>query len=178
MTINLKIYSILSAVISSIGLSLCESQCMAQVNNSTVKNFEIEKFVGKWYELARYDHFFERGMTNVTADYTLLDDGKIRVVNSGIKNGQKKEIVGKAKYPDPQKHPGTLAVSFFLWFYSDYYVMYVDKDYKHVIIGSSSDKYLWIMSRTPSVSDAEFDTLLQIVKSRGYDISNLIIDRQ
>ena len=56
--------------------------------------------------------------------------------------------------------------------------MYVDKDYKHVIIGSSSDKYLWIMSRTPSVSDAEFDTLLQIVKNRGYDISNLIIDRQ
>lgn len=178
MTINLKFYSILSAVISSIGLSLCESQCMAQVNNSTVKNFEIEKFVGKWYELARYDHFFELGMTNVTADYTLLDDGKIRVVNSGIKNGRKKEIVGKAKYPDPQKHPGKLAVSFFLWFYSDYYVMYVDKDYKHVIIGSSSDKYLWIMSRTPSVSDAEFDTLLQIVKSRGYDISNLIIDRQ
>ena len=101
MTINLKFYSILSAVISSIGLSLCESQCMAQVNNSTVKNFEIEKFVGKWYELARYDHFFERGMTNVTADYTLLDDGKIRVVNSGIKNGRKKEIVGKAKYPEP-----------------------------------------------------------------------------
>ena len=94
MTINLKFYSILSAVISSIGLSLCESQCMAQVNNYTVKNFEIEKFVGKWYELARYDHFFERGMTNVTADYTLLDDGKIRVVNSGIKNGRKKEIVG------------------------------------------------------------------------------------
>ena len=100
------------------------------------------------------------------------------IIHGYGKNGKKKEIVGKAKYPDPQKHPGKLAVSFFLWFYSDYYVMYVDKDYKHVIIGSSSDKYLWIMSRTPSVSDAEFDTLLQIVKSRGYDISNLIIDRQ
>lgn len=178
MKVNLKFYSILSAVISSIGLSMCESQCMTQVNNSTVKNFEIEKFVGKWYELARYDHFFERDMTNVTADYTLLEDGKIRVVNSGIKNGRKKEIVGKAKYPDPQKHPGKLAVSFFLWFYSDYYVLYVDDDYRHIIIGSSSDKYLWIMSRTPSISNAEFDTLLQIVKNRGYDTSKLIIDRQ
>lgn len=178
MKINLKFYSILSAIIGSIGFSLCESQCVAKVNNSTVTNFEIEKFVGKWYELARYNHFFERGMTNVTADYTLLENGKIRVVNCGIKNGQKKEIVGKAKYPDPQKNPGKLAVSFFLWFYADYYVLYVDADYNKMIIGSSSDKYLWIMSRTPSISNAEFDTLLQIAKSRGYDISNLIIDRQ
>lgn len=178
MKINLKFYSILSAIVGSIGLSLCESQCVAQVNNSTVNNFEIEKFVGKWYELARYDHFFEKGLTDVTADYSLLKDGKIRVVNRGIKNGRLKEIVGKAKYPDPQKHPGKLAVSFFLWFYSDYYVMYVDDDYLHTIITSSSDKYLWIMSRTPTVSDAEFNALLQIVKDRGYDTSKLIIDRQ
>lgn len=174
MTNNVKFYSVLSVVIGTLGISLDQSQCNAQTDNSTVNALEINRFMGKWYEIARYDHFFEKGMTNVSAEYSMLDDGKIRVINRGIKNGKNKVITGKVKYPDPMKDPGKLKVSFFLWFYSDYYVMYVDSDYEQALIGSSSDKYLWILSRTPQISESKSDFLIQILKRRGYDTSKLI----
>jgi lipocalin len=99
--------------------SSCQSYSSIKIDNSTVKELDIPRFMGKWYEIARYEHFFEKGMTHVTADYTLLDNGKIRVENKGIKNGEPKTITGKAKQPNPKKFPGRLKVSFFLWFYSD-----------------------------------------------------------
>lgn len=84
-------------------------------------------------------------MNRVTATYTLLDNGRIEVLNAGYKDGKYKEIKGKAKQPDAAD-PGKLKVSFFLWFYADYYVLDIDPDYRYVLVGSSSDKYLWIMS--------------------------------
>ena len=84
---------------------LAHSSCLAgtpkEVNNSTVSQLDIPQFMGKWFEIARYDHSFERGMTNVSAEYYLLDDGKIEVINRGFKNGEPKRIVGKAKQPHP-----------------------------------------------------------------------------
>lgn len=175
---NMKtIWKTLSVYLLLSGLTLClssQSKCYAQIDNSTVKQLDIHKFMGKWYEIARYEHRFEKGMTHVTADYSLMPDGKIQVVNKGMKNGKWKEITGKAKQPDPKEFPGRLKVSFFLWFYSDYYVLYLSEDYRYAIIGSSSDKYLWVLSRTPQVPNSMMKHLMGIIHQRNYDMSRLV----
>ena len=168
-------FPIIAALIAH---SSCYSSGHIDINTSTVKKLDIPRFMGKWYEIARYEHTFEKGMTHVTAEYSLKPDGKIRVVNKGIKNGKAKEIVGKAKQPDPVEYPGRLKVSFFLWFYSDYYVLEMDNDYQYAIIGSSSDKYLWILSRTPELPKVTLDKLLANIKQRGYDLTKLIFVEQ
>lgn len=155
----------------------CEPSYM-KIDNSTVTQLDVSRFMGKWYEIARYEHYFEKGMEKVTAEYSLLPNGKIRVVNKGVKDGEIKEIVGKAKQPKPERFPGRLKVSFFLWFYNDYYVMEVDKDYQYALIGSSTDDYLWILSRTPKVSEALLASLQQKIMHRGYDLSKLVYVEQ
>lgn len=147
------------------------------VDNSTVKQLDLERFMGRWYEIARYDHRFERGMSHVTATYSLLGDGRIRVVNEGVKDGKHKTARGKGKLPDALQ-PGKLKVAFFLWFYADYYVLDIAPDYSYVLVGSSSDKYLWIMSRTPSLPRPVLDSLLAKLRRRGYDTSKLIFVEQ
>lgn len=154
--------------------SSCRADKDIHINTSTVKQLNIPRFMGKWYEIARYEHSFEKGMTHVTAEYSLMEDGKIKVINRGIKNGKPKEITGKAKQPDPIKYPGRLEVSFFLWFYSDYYIFELDRNYQYAIIGSSSDKYLWILSRSPQLTETTLKRLLQNIKQRGYDLSKLV----
>lgn len=158
--------------------SSCQSYSSMKIDNSTVKELDVPRFMGKWYEIARYDHSFEKGMTHVIAEYTLEENGRIRVVNKGMKEGELKEIVGKGKQPEPEEYPGQLKVSFFLWFYADYYIMELDKDYQYALVGSSSDKYLWILSRTPKMEKVQLDKLLNNLIQRGYDISKLIFVEQ
>ena len=153
-------------------------QAGSTIDNSSVKTIDLARFMGKWYEIARYEHRFEQGMTHVTADYSMLPDGKIQVVNRGLKEGVPKEIIGKAKQPDPKRYPGRLKVSFFLWFYSDYYILEVGKEYQYAVIGSSTDKYLWILSRTPKLPQASLDKILQNLKQRGYDLTRLVMVKQ
>ena len=144
------------------------------MDNSTVSQFDLVKYLGTWYEIARFDHHFERGLNNVMAEYLLRDDGKIDVINSGWKDGDYKVANGKAKQPDPVTDPAHLRVSFFLFFYSDYNVMMLDQDYKTALVGSKSKDYLWILSRTPSVEDDVLDAILKEAERRGYDTSGLI----
>lgn len=165
-------------IASLIAHSPCYSNVHIDINTSTVKKLDIPRFMGKWYEIARYEHSFEKGMTHVTAEYSLKPDGKIQVINKGIKNGKAKEIVGKAKQPNPVEYPGRLKVSFFLWFYADYYILELDNDYQYAIIGSSSDKYLWILSRIPVLPKETLEKLLANIKQRGYDLSKLIFVEQ
>jgi len=150
-------------------------------NNMTdkrvVKQVDFGRYMGKWYEIARYDHKFERNLVGVTATYSMRDDGKIKVVNRGYKgsiDGKLSEVIGKAKIPDPDE-PAKLKVSFFLFFYGDYFILELDKDYQWAIIGSSSDKYLWILSRTPEMDETLYNQLLYNLTKRGYDVSKLII---
>lgn len=143
-------------------------------DNTVVPSFDLGSYLGTWYEIARYDHRFERGMDNVTAEYLLRDDGKIDVINSGWKNGKMRTAHGKAKQPDPTGEPARLRVSFFLFFYSDYRVLMIDDDYSVVLIGSSAPGYLWILSRTPSVDGAVLEKVLSEARRRGYDTSKLI----
>ena len=165
---------ILIVICTLVGMGGCRSNSDgAVIDNRTVQTFDVARFMGKWYEIARYDHRFEEGMTRVSATYTLLDDGRIEVLNSGYKNGKYKEIKGKAKQPNPAD-PGKLKVSFFLWFYSDYYVLILDPNYRYVVIGSSSDKYLWIMSRNPDLAEDVIRDLLDQLRERGYDTAKLV----
>ena len=148
--------------------------CSKDFDNSTVDTFDLSRYLGEWYEIARYNHSFERGMDNTMAEYILQDDGKVFVLNTGWKDGKFKVAEGQAKYKDPEGNPGALKVSFFLFFYSEYNVMMVDENYQISLVGSKSDNYLWILSRTPVPDQDLLRMVLDEAEARGYDTSKLI----
>ena len=150
------------------------SSCSKDFDNSTVTQFDLSRYLGVWYEVARYNHSFEKGMDNTMAEYILQDDGKVFVLNTGWKNGKFEVAEGKAKYKDPEGKPGALKVSFFLFFYSEYNVMMVDENYQISLVGSKSDNYLWILSRTPVPDPDLLQMVLAEAEARGYDTSKLI----
>jgi len=157
------------------------SNSKIMVNNKTVNTLDIDKFLGTWYEVARFPHSFEKDLVGVTATYSMREDGKIKVLNEGYKftlDGEHKSATGKAKIIDPE-NPAHLRVSFFWIFYSDYLVMELDNEnYQWAVIGSSSPKYLWILSRTPQMEQKVLDNLKSKIKTRGYNIDNLILVEQ
>ncbi len=148
--------------------------CTKDFDNSTVDSFDLSRYLGEWYEIARFDHSFERGMDNTMAQYILQDDGKVIVLNTGWENGKFKLAEGKAKYKDPEGDPGHLRVSFFLFFYSDYNIMMVDENYQISLVGSKAKNYLWILSRTPVPDPDLLQMVLEEAENRGYDVSKLI----
>jgi lipocalin len=175
-----KSLGIFLIVINFIAIGISFVSCKTQktmIDKTVVKELNIQKYLGTWYEIARYNHSFERGLVGVTANYSLRDDGKIKVLNSGYKKsleGKFSQAIGKAKIPDPINNPAKLKVSFFLFFYGDYYVLELDKEYQWALIGSSWDKYLWILSRKPQIENALYNELLHKLQNRGYDVSKLI----
>ena len=162
-----------------IAICMMALSCKAQdtINTTTVGSVDVKRYMGRWYELARYDHKFERDLEYCQAQYTLQPDGKIRVENSGIdsKSGKHKITVGKAKLGDV---PGQLRVSFFLFFYSDYNILALGDNYEWALVGSKSPKYLWILAREPKLPQSVMDDILAIAQKRGYDTSKLIIVKQ
>ena len=148
---------------------------LQKVNNKTIDSLDLNRFLGEWYEIARFDHCFESGMENNKAVYTMGEDGIVSVKNSGVKNGNLKEVSGIAKTTD---NPGLLRVSFFKPFYADYRVLYLDADYQYALVGSASSDYLWILSRTPQLEYSAKEILLSEAVSRGYDINNFIWVKQ
>ena len=168
--------AVVSVFLTIVSVTGCQSKTPEDMDFSTVQELDLERYMGKWYEIARFDHRFERNLVGVTATYSLRDDGKITVINAGYKNtldGKFKKTKGKAKQPDPDE-PGKLKVSFFLFFYADYYILELDEEYQWALIGSSSDKYLWILSRTPQISQETLDKILSKARERGYDTNRLI----
>jgi len=168
--------------ISLILLTPLVSSCNAKsekkvLNMETVKNVDLQRYVGKWYEIARFDHSFEKNLVGVTATYSFRDDGKIKVLNEGYKftlDGKHSKATGKAKVPD-LKEPGKLKVSFFWFFYADYEILELDTvNYQYALIGGGSPDYLWILSRTPQMAPETYNMLLQKAKDRGYDLNKLI----
>lgn len=120
-----------------------------------VRDFELNRYLGKWYEIARLDHSFERGLQKVSAEYTLRDDGGVRVVNRGFSTSKNewKDIEGKAYFVGSEAE-GHLKVSFFGPFYSSYIVFELDKEnYEYAFVSGNSTSYLWLLSRTPAVSE-------------------------
>ncbi len=141
------------------------------VDNSVSGDLKLDKYLGEWYEIARFDHKFERGISHSKAEYTLNENGTVKVVNSGIKNGKPKESKGKAKLTDD---PRILRVSFFGPFYGDYRILWIDIFYNTAIVGGGSDDFLWILSRHPQIDPITRGLILDEATKRGYDIDKLI----
>ncbi|HWQ89297.1 MAG TPA: lipocalin family protein [Desulfitobacteriaceae bacterium] len=137
-------------------------------------DIDITRYLGTWYEIARLPHAFEKGLDNVTAAYTLKSDGKIEVINTGFKNGEKKIAKGVAWIPD-KSCPGKLLVSFFRPFKSLYKIIKLDEEnYSYAVVTSSIKDYLWILSREPKISDELFNNLISYASSLGFDASKII----
>ncbi|NLE05266.1 MAG: hypothetical protein GX638_10780 [Crenarchaeota archaeon] len=139
----------------------------------TVAKVDLEKYLGKWFEIARLPAGFQNGCNQTTATYSLLDNGKISVVNECIKNGKYKKAKGTAKVVD-KKTGAKLKVSFFWPFYGDYWIIKLGKDYDYAVVGTPNHKYLWILSRTPKMDQKLYKELTQFAKSKGFAIDNLI----
>ena len=138
-----------------------------------VPHVELKRYLGKWYEIAHLPARFQEGCTDTTATYTLSEDGSISVLNECRRNGKVKRAKGKAKVVD--KNTGAkLKVTFFWPFYGDYWIIDLGKDYDYAVVGSPDHKYLWILSRTPQMDDKLFSQLIESVKSKGFDVNNLI----
>jgi len=141
----------------------------------TVNFVNLERYTGRWYEIARYPHFFERGCTGVTADYSIRDDGRIEVINTCIESsldGPERLIQGSARVADPTTN-AKLKVSFFGPFEGDYWIIDLDEDYSYAVVGAPNRRFLWILSRTPTMDAETYDGILQRLWEIGYDTEPL-----
>ncbi|MBN1184140.1 MAG: lipocalin family protein [Bacteroidales bacterium] len=140
-----------------------------------VSPFNKDQYLGKWYEIARFDFRFERGLNNTTAEYSLLDDGKIKVLNRGFnyETKQWKQAIGKAKFAGNDAE-AMLKVSFFGPFYSGYNVIALDNDYKYALVAGASLNYLWILSRETTIPENIKTQYLEIAEGYGFKTKNLL----
>lgn len=141
-----------------------------------VTGFESERYLGTWYEIARFDHSFEDGLSRVTATYSKREDGGIRVLNKGYDaaTGEWDEAEGKAYFVSDET-TGHLKVSFFGPFYASYVIVELDKDnYQYSLVTGPDRSYLWILSRQPTLSQDVLDELLSKAKSLGYATDEFI----
>lgn len=141
-----------------------------------VGQFNADKYLGKWYEIARMDHSFEKGLSKVSAEYSLREDGGLKVVNRGYDaaNGKWKEAVGKAYFVGA-KDQGYLKVSFFGPFYASYIVFDLDQDnYRYSLVSGPDRSYFWLLSRSPVMDEATRLRLLAKAAALGFDTTKLI----
>lgn len=140
-----------------------------------IAQLDVQRYLGTWYEIARFDHRFERGLECVTAQYSLRDDGLLKVTNRGRKadSGEWKEAQGKAALLTTPPS-GRLKVSFFGPFYSGYNILELDSDYRYALVAGPNHDYLWILSRTPTLADADYAALVASAQAQGFDTSALM----
>lgn len=132
-----------------------------------VKDFDLNRYLGTWYEIARYDNRFEKNLVDVVAEYKMKSDGNVEVINSGYNPVSKehKSIKGVAKIKD--KNIGKLRVSFFRPFYADYNIILLDKDYQYAVVAGSDLKNLWILSRNKEMAEDKYLAILKKIRSFG-----------
>jgi len=169
-----------------VSICLLLTSCMAVPDKvKVIESFDANQYLGTWYEIARLDHSFERGLDNVTATYSLRDDGGIKVINRGFNAEKKawKEAEGKAYFIDPENadktRTGKLKVSFFGPFYGSYNIIELDKPYYNYVMICGPDKsYFWILSRTPQLSYPIKQHLIAQAKELGFATDKLIYVNQ
>jgi apolipoprotein D and lipocalin family protein len=163
------------AILAIVTFTLLTSCSTIPKGAVAIKPFDKGRYLGSWYEIARMDFRFERNLNNTTANYSLNNDGTIKVVNRGFNyiTGKWSEAIGKAK-PAGGPDEARLKVSFFGPFYGGYNVIALDEQYKYALIAGKNLKYLWILSRETSVPDDIRQKYLEIAKNLGFDISALI----
>jgi apolipoprotein D and lipocalin family protein len=143
---------------------------------AVVSTVDLNRYMGMWYEIARLPNFFERKLKCTSANYTLRGDGKITVLNKGnyLTDPQKStSSTGVAWVPD-KNSPAKLKVQFFWPFSGDYWIMDLDKDYRYVLVGDPSLKYLWILSREKKMDGTTYEMLLKKAIENGYDLKSII----
>lgn len=141
-----------------------------------VADFDLNRYLGRWYEIARLDHPFERGLEKITAEYSMRDDGGVSVVNRGysIEDDEMKVAEGKAFFVDDENE-GYLKVSFFGPFYGSYVVFEIDQQgYEYAFVSGPDRSYLWLLSRTPKVQQDIIEKFKRISEELGFDTSKLI----
>jgi apolipoprotein D and lipocalin family protein len=162
-------------------LSLILSGCHGYPTAVTpVEGFDLERYLGTWYEIARLDHSFERGLEQVTANYSLMDNGGVQVVNRGFSTSTNewKEAVGKAFFVR-ETDEGYLKVSFFGPFYSSYVVFGLDREqYQYAFISGPNESYLWLLSRTPNVENEVMARFVRTATEMGFETEELIYVQQ
>ena len=160
-------------------ISSCKGQ-KNMIDKTVVKELDIDRYLGTWYEIARLDHSFERGLEKVTADYSYRNDGGIKVVNRGfdpVKN-KWKEAIGKAYFVEASDI-GRLKVSFFGPFYGGYNIFLLDqKDYSYSVVCGPKKSYLWILARTPHLDKKTVDELISKINAYGFKTDELIYVKQ
>jgi lipocalin len=150
--------------------------CKAPQDLPTVKFVDLKKYTGTWYEIARLPNRFEKGLTCISATYTLKENGEIKVLNQGhlLENtSEKSQATGKAWIPD-SNYPGRLKVQFFWPFAGDYYIIHLDDDYQYVLVGSPNRKFLWVLSKTKQLEETIYSKLLKIAEEQGFEVSTII----
>jgi apolipoprotein D and lipocalin family protein len=167
--------------ISTISLFLlgCKMFKPVEARNDAVQPFDLDKYLGKWYEICRLDFYWEKGLSQVTAEYSKKQDGTIEVKNRGFADKKKKwqQSIGKAK-PVGESGKGALKVSFFGPFYSAYNVVKIDPLYKYALVFGRNSDYMWILSREKTIPDAIKVDYLNYALRSGYDISKLVWTNQ
>lgn len=141
-----------------------------------VKDFQLDRYLGKWYEIARLDHSFERGLSNITAQYSLRDDGGVKVINRGFskEDNEWQQAEGKAYFVD-ETDSGHLKVSFFGPFYGSYIIFELEKkDYQYAFVSGPDTSYLWLLARTPQVDKKVSEQFVKRSQELGFDTSKLI----
>jgi apolipoprotein D and lipocalin family protein len=138
-----------------------------------VPHVELEKYLGKWYEIAHLPAKFQDGCSETTATYTLSKNGSISVLNECRRKGKVTQAKGKAKVVDKNSN-AKLKVTFFWPFYGDYWIIKLGNDYDYAVVGTPNRKYLWILSRIPQMDDKLYSQLIEYVKSEGFDVNKLI----
>ena len=142
-----------------------------------VSHVDLQKYLGKWYEIGRLPTSFQEGCTETTATYSLLPNGKVSVLNECIRKGKPKTAKGTAKVVDKNTN-AKLKVTFFWPFYADYWIIKLDENYEYAVVGTPNHKYLWILCRTPQMREMLLLELVEFAKSRGFDMDILIRTRQ
>lgn len=144
-----------------------------------VTGFDLDRYLGHWYEIARLDHSFEEGLDCVTADYSLRDDGGVKVVNAGVnlETGESSVADGKA-YFIGEPSVARLKVSFFGPFYGGYNVLELDPDYRHALVAGPNRDYLWILARTPTISQDTYQGLVERAAELDFAVDDLIKVKQ
>ena len=143
---------------------------------SVVSTVDLNRYMGMWYEIARLPNYFERKLKCASATYTLREDGRITVLNKGnyLTDPEKSTSVrGVAWIPD-RNSPAKLKVQFFWPFSGDYWIMELDKEYRYVLVGDPSHKYLWILAREKEMDEQTYNMLLSKAVENGYDVKSII----
>ncbi|AUX73916.1 lipocalin family protein [Erwinia pyrifoliae] len=140
-----------------------------------VADFDSKRYLGSWYEIARFNHPFERGLDHVTASYSQRDDGGLKVVNRGFNQKKQRwqESTGKAYFTGSSDR-AALKVSFFGPFYAGYNVIALDKDYQHALVCGPNRDYLWMLSRTPQLDEQVKQDLIEEARRAGFTVDELI----